>query len=168
MRYNHRRVRDLPLFRTTQWGWFITCMVYSYGHFFLEEHRYPLIVGAGELSRGSGLGSLLSAPLRTTWAHACWLLAKVPPAASPAAAPRASAAPSAITAHAGRQVLPYVDLLSLGLYSALLMTFVFTLKPNYYRSAVRRAGARCVLAPSALAMLAGTRWASWRGRSPRS
>lgn len=175
VRYNHRRVRDLPLFRTTQWGWFITCMVYSYGRFFLEEHRYPLIVGAGELSRGSDLRSLLGAPLRTIWAHACWLLSKVPPArcASPAARPRlepplcrrllsvhaGGAAGAAVhRPHLARDVLGAAHDLRLHPQARLLQA-----PPPRARH-----GGRALAPWCSASVLAGTRWASWRGRSPRS
>ena len=32
VRYSARKFADVPLFRTMQWGWFFTCMLYSYGH----------------------------------------------------------------------------------------------------------------------------------------
>jgi len=32
VRYSARKFADVPLFRTMQWGWFYTCMLYSYGH----------------------------------------------------------------------------------------------------------------------------------------
>jgi phosphatidate cytidylyltransferase len=43
VRYRTRAVREIPLFRTTQWGWFATCMLYSYGASFSEERLLSLI-----------------------------------------------------------------------------------------------------------------------------
>ena len=80
VRYSQRRVKDLPLFRTTQWGWFVTCMIYSYGQIFYSERMYSLI-----------------------------------------------------SSHLIARLIPYINLFSLGLYSLLLMTFVFTLEPRYYK-----------------------------------
>ena len=38
VRYSARKFADVPFFRTTQWGWFYTCMLYSYGQgFYLNE-----------------------------------------------------------------------------------------------------------------------------------
>ena len=47
VRYSYRKFRDVPLFRTSQWGWFFTCLVYSYGHSFLDRRALidsPLIL----------------------------------------------------------------------------------------------------------------------------
>tara|TARA_B110001452_G_scaffold145152_1_gene120639 strand:+ start:180 stop:1505 length:1326 start_codon:yes stop_codon:yes gene_type:complete len=44
VRYNARKFDDVPLFRTTQWGWFFTCLLYSYGQaFYVNERLYSLI-----------------------------------------------------------------------------------------------------------------------------
>ena len=43
VRYSHRKFHDVPLFRTSQWGWFFSCLVYSYGHSFLDPDRRSLI-----------------------------------------------------------------------------------------------------------------------------
>jgi len=43
VRYSQRKFHDVPLFRTSQWGWFFTCMVYSYGNSFLDPDRRYLI-----------------------------------------------------------------------------------------------------------------------------
>jgi len=81
VRYNYERNRHkVPLFRTTQWGWFYTCMFYSYGHAFYSEQIF-----------------------------------------------------STVRSRTLLQLLPYVELISLCLYSAMLMTFVFTLKKGYYK-----------------------------------
>ena len=42
VRYSARKFEDVPLFRTTQWGWFYTCMLYSYGQaFYINEKVQP-------------------------------------------------------------------------------------------------------------------------------
>jgi len=33
----------VPLFRTTQWGWFFTALLYSYGRAFSQQHVYSLV-----------------------------------------------------------------------------------------------------------------------------
>ena len=43
VRYKTRDVLEIPLFRTTQWGWFVTCMLYSYGSSFSAERLLSLI-----------------------------------------------------------------------------------------------------------------------------
>ena len=43
VRYSYRKFHDVPLFRTSQWGWFFTCLIYSYGHSFLDPDRRALI-----------------------------------------------------------------------------------------------------------------------------
>jgi len=44
VRYSARKFADVPLFRTTQWGWFYTCMLYSYGHsFYVNDKLYSLV-----------------------------------------------------------------------------------------------------------------------------
>jgi hypothetical protein len=43
VRYRTRAVLEIPLFRTTQWGWFATCMLYSYGASFSDERLLSLI-----------------------------------------------------------------------------------------------------------------------------
>jgi len=43
VRYSYRKFKDVPLFRTSQWGWFFTCLVYSYGNSFLDPDRRSLI-----------------------------------------------------------------------------------------------------------------------------
>eukprot|EP00967_Tisochrysis_lutea_P010511 scaffold12039_cov28-Tisochrysis_lutea.AAC.1 len=43
VRYRTRAVLEIPLFRTTQWGWFGTCMLYSYGASFSDERLLSLI-----------------------------------------------------------------------------------------------------------------------------
>jgi len=50
VRYKTRLVKTIPWFRTTQWGWFWCCMVYSYGNSFSQEKllsliRSPTLVG---------------------------------------------------------------------------------------------------------------------------
>ena len=44
VRYSQRIHKDVPLFRTTQWGWFYACMLYSYGKSFSTDQRlYSLV-----------------------------------------------------------------------------------------------------------------------------
>ena len=44
VRYSKRIHKDVPLFRTTQWGWFYACMLYSYGKSFSTDQRlYSLV-----------------------------------------------------------------------------------------------------------------------------
>ena len=43
VRYNYRKFKDIPLFRTSQWGWFYACLIYSYGRSFLDPNRHALI-----------------------------------------------------------------------------------------------------------------------------
>ncbi|EOD20398.1 phosphatidate cytidylyltransferase [Emiliania huxleyi CCMP1516] len=43
VRYKTRLVKTIPWFRTTQWGWFWCCMVYSYGNSFSQEKLLSLI-----------------------------------------------------------------------------------------------------------------------------
>lgn len=43
VRYSNRAICTIPLYRTTQWGWFFTCMLYSYGNAFNEERMHSLI-----------------------------------------------------------------------------------------------------------------------------
>ena len=46
VRYSKRRFRDVPLFRTSQWGWFYTCLMYSYGQTFLNPDRRSMITSS--------------------------------------------------------------------------------------------------------------------------
>lgn len=42
VRYSAAKERDMPLFRTLQWSWFVVAMVYTYGDFlheFVLHHR---------------------------------------------------------------------------------------------------------------------------------
>jgi len=80
VRYSQRRFKDVPLFRTSQWGWFWTCLTYSYGNSFLAPHRR----------------SLLTSKLLMT-------------------------------------ALPYVELVTLLMYSGMLVLTVLTLKHGYYK-----------------------------------
>mmetsp|Transcript_14441 Transcript_14441/g.39280 ORF Transcript_14441/g.39280 Transcript_14441/m.39280 type:complete len:492 (+) Transcript_14441:2-1477(+) len=80
VRYRTRAVLEIPLFRTTQWGWFGTCMLYSYGASFSDER----------------LLSLIRSPKLVRF-------------------------------------LPYVQAISMGCYSFMLMVFVLTLKKGYYK-----------------------------------
>lgn len=43
VRYSYRRFKDVPLFRTSQWGWFFSCLVYSYGQSFVQPDRSSLL-----------------------------------------------------------------------------------------------------------------------------
>ena len=43
VRYRARTVQTTPLFRTSQWGWFVTCMLYSYSSAFSDESLYALL-----------------------------------------------------------------------------------------------------------------------------
>ena len=43
VRYSARKFADVPLFRTTQWGWFYTCLAYSYSRSFLDPDRSGLV-----------------------------------------------------------------------------------------------------------------------------
>jgi len=43
VRYRSRRIKEIPLFRTTQWGWFWTCLIYSYGGAFYQEPLNSLV-----------------------------------------------------------------------------------------------------------------------------
>ena len=43
VRYSYRKFQDVPLFRTSQWGWFFSGMLYSYGHAFLDPSRRALV-----------------------------------------------------------------------------------------------------------------------------
>uniref|UniRef100_A0A7S0NMZ8 Phosphatidate cytidylyltransferase n=1 Tax=Calcidiscus leptoporus TaxID=127549 RepID=A0A7S0NMZ8_9EUKA len=80
VRYINTNVRHVPLFRTTQWGWFGTCMLYSYGASFSDD--------------------LANSLLRDGYV---------------------------------KQSLRYVELISLGCYSVMLMTVVLTLKKGFYK-----------------------------------
>lgn len=42
VRYSAAKERDMPLFRTLQWSWFVVAMFYTYGDFlheFVQQHR---------------------------------------------------------------------------------------------------------------------------------
>lgn len=82
VRYDTRKVLDVPWFRTSQWAWFWASVIYSYGSNFGAPSRRLLIPGMGGMAV---------------------------------------------------DVLHYVDLASLVMYSALLIGFVLTLKTPYYR-----------------------------------
>ena len=82
VRYSARKFADVPLFRTMQWGWFYTCMLYSYGN---------------EINTNASLYSLLIA--------------------SPIVA----------------SLLPYVEIVCMGLYSVLLVMTVLSLTKGYYK-----------------------------------
>lgn len=43
VRYSHREFKDLPLYRTTQWLWFCSCLFYTYGSSFFNEKYLPLV-----------------------------------------------------------------------------------------------------------------------------
>ena len=43
VRYSRRAFKEVPVFRSSQWGWFWTCLAYSYGHSFLQPDRYSLV-----------------------------------------------------------------------------------------------------------------------------
>jgi len=80
VRYHRRRFKEIPLFRTSQWGWFYACILYSYGQSFSRPGRMQLIQSPLILS-----------------------------------------------------LLPYFDLVSLLLYSALLVGTVLTLRAGLYK-----------------------------------
>lgn len=80
VRYSQRKFKDLPLFRTTQWGWFAGSLLYSYGSSFSEEKRTSVISSSIILS-----------------------------------------------------ILPYVPLISLAVYSTMLIVTVASLKKGHYR-----------------------------------
>ena len=81
VRYDARKILDVPWFRTSQWAWFWASIIYSYGSNFSDPQRRSLIYG---------------------WAGA-------------------------------PELLSYIDLLTLMMYSSLLIFFVLTLKSPYYR-----------------------------------
>ena len=43
VRYSNRAHASTPLYRTTQWGLFFTCMLYTYGNAFRDERMYSLV-----------------------------------------------------------------------------------------------------------------------------
>ena len=43
VRYSRRKFKDIPLFRTSQWGWFYACIIFSYGQSFSRPSRMSLI-----------------------------------------------------------------------------------------------------------------------------
>ena len=43
VRYHRRRFTSIPLFRTSQWGWFYACVLLSYGQSFATPGRAQLI-----------------------------------------------------------------------------------------------------------------------------
>jgi hypothetical protein len=60
VRYSRRKFKDVPLFRTSQWGWFVTCLLYSYGRTLSEPDRAALLEAS---SRSPSL--ITSLPART-------------------------------------------------------------------------------------------------------
>jgi phosphatidate cytidylyltransferase len=80
VRYSYRKFKDVPLFRTSQWGWFFACLLYSYGNSFLSPDRRSLITSL--------------------------ILLKC---------------------------LPYVEIITLLMYSTMLMLTVLTLTKGYYK-----------------------------------
>ena len=80
VRYSLRRFKEIPLFRTSQWGWFYACLIFSYGQSF----------------KGPGRAQLIQSQLILS-------------------------------------LLPYLDVVSLMLYSLLLVGTVLTLRSGLYK-----------------------------------
>ena len=80
VRYSLRRYKEIPLFRTSQWGWFYACLIFSYGQSF----------------KGPGRAQLIQSQLILS-------------------------------------LLPYLDVVSLMLYSLLLVGTVLTLRSGLYK-----------------------------------
>lgn len=79
VRYSTRTFKDLPLYRTQQWGWFASALVFTYGSSFLHDHL------------------------------------------------------SLVKSQTIAQLLPFVEFISLILYSTMLILTVLTLKKGYYK-----------------------------------
>jgi len=80
VRYHRRQFTEIPLFRTSQWGWFYACIIFSYGQSF----------------KGLGRSQLIQSQLVL-------------------------------------QLLPYLDFVSLILYSVLLVGTVLTFRTGLYK-----------------------------------